>query len=137
MIQDIIKIRPQTQQNYYTGDMECATPVIKPKEKAKHYFRWGLVFHARGKAAEAYKYYEKAIIYHASPLYIKQMGILHHEMGYFDDAIKYLRSAFDIERTLNHNKKSQHQEENQPYTSYSSESSQEELNFQYHYTIEK
>lgn len=138
MIQDIIKIRPQTQKNYYTGKMECATPVVKPIEKAKHYFRWGIVFHARGKAAEAYKYYEKAIIYDASPLYIKQMGILHHEMGYFDDAIKYLRRAFEIEKDMNNSKKVLLKEENPLYTfSVSNKNSQVELNVQYHYTKEK
>ncbi|MFO8235157.1 MAG: tetratricopeptide repeat protein [Bacteroidales bacterium] len=100
MIQDIIKIRPETKQNYYTGKTEFATPVVKPKEKAKYYFNWGLVFHARGKPAEAYKYYEKAITFNALPLYIKQMGILHHEMGYFNDAFRYLRKAFAIEKEL-------------------------------------
>jgi tetratricopeptide (TPR) repeat protein len=100
MIEDIITIRPQTRKNYYTSKLEFATPVVKPKEKAHHYFQWGLIWHGKGKPAEAYKYYEKAIIFHKNPLYLKQMGILHHEMGYFKDALKYLQSAFELEQEI-------------------------------------
>jgi tetratricopeptide (TPR) repeat protein len=98
MLQDLIKINPQSRRNYHTGRFELATPVVKPKEKAKYYFQWALMFHARNKPAEAYKYYEKAILHNKNPLYLKQMAILHHEMGYLRDALKYIRTALDIEK---------------------------------------
>ena len=100
MLEDIVQIRPQSRKSYYTGDLEFATPVANPKGKARHFFQWGLIYHAKGKPAEAYKYYEKAIIHHKRPLYLKQMGILHHEMGYFKDALKYLRTAHNIEKEI-------------------------------------
>ncbi len=100
MIEDIVTISPETKRNYYTEKFEFAYPVRKPREKAKYFFQWGLIYHAKGKPAEAYKYYEKAIIYHRFPLYLKQMGVLHHEMGYFKDALKYLRAAHQIEQEL-------------------------------------
>src|SRR6056297_2250043 len=98
MIEDPVIIRPESKQrNYYTDKFEFATPVSNPKEKARHFFEWGIIFHARGKPAEAYKYYEKAIIHHRLPLYLRQMALLHHEMGYFREALKYMRTAFDLE----------------------------------------
>ena len=99
MLEDIVKIKPQTKKTYHAGSLEFATPVENPKEKARYYFQWGILFHARGKPAEAYKYYEKAIFYHKYPDYLKQMGLLHHEMGYLKDALKYFRVALDIEKT--------------------------------------
>jgi tetratricopeptide (TPR) repeat protein len=98
MLQDLIKIKPQSQKTYHSEWYEFATPVSHPKTKARQYFQWALIFHAREKPAEAYKYYEKAIIHHKRPLYLRQMALLHHEMGYFKDAIAYMRSALDIER---------------------------------------
>ncbi|MFP4621638.1 MAG: hypothetical protein ACLFM7_10020 [Bacteroidales bacterium] len=98
MLQDLIKIKPETKRNYYTGKYEFATPVKKPHEKAKYYFQWGLIFHAQKKPAEAYKYYEKALFHHRRPVYLKQMAILHHEMGYLREALKYIRIAVDIEK---------------------------------------
>ena len=99
MLQDILKITPQTQQNYYPNRYEFATPVVHPRAKAWHFFQWALIFHARKKPAEAYKYYEKALTHHKRPLYLRQMALLHHEMGYFRDATQYLRTALDIEKT--------------------------------------
>jgi tetratricopeptide (TPR) repeat protein len=104
MIEDIVTIRPETKRNYYTEKLEFAFPVKKPREKAKYFFQWGLIYHAKGKPAEAYKYYEKALVYHKFPLYLKQMGILHHEMGYFKDALKYLRAAHKIEQDIQEEK---------------------------------
>ncbi|HKL38218.1 MAG TPA: tetratricopeptide repeat protein [Bacteroidales bacterium] len=98
MLQDIIKISPRIQKNYYAGRYEFATPVVHPRAKAWHFFQWALIFHARKKPAEAYKYYEKALIHHKRPLYLRQMALLHHEMGYFRDATSYLRSALEIEK---------------------------------------
>ena len=98
MLQDLIKIKPQTKRNYYTGKYEFATPVKKPREKAKYYFQWAMIFHAKRKPAEAYKYYEKAIFHHKKPVYLKQMAILHHEMGYLKEALDYIRIAVDIEK---------------------------------------
>lgn len=100
MIEDIVQIRPETRKNYHTEKLEFATPVTSPKQKAQHFFQWGMIHHAKGKPAEAYKYYEKAINHHKNPLYIKQMGLLHHEMGYFKDALKYLRLALAIEKQI-------------------------------------
>ena len=97
MLQDLIRIKPQTQSNYHTQWYEVATPVRNPKAKAKHYFQWAVIHHARKKPAEAYKNYEKAIIHHRHPLYLRQMALLHHEMGYFREALKYMRTAFDLE----------------------------------------
>jgi len=98
MLQDLIKIKPETKRNYYTGKYEFATPVKKPRERARYYFQWGLIFHAKRKPAEAYKYYEKAIFHHKKPVYLKQMAILHHEMGYLREALDYIRIALDIEK---------------------------------------
>jgi tetratricopeptide (TPR) repeat protein len=98
MLQDLIKIKPETKSNYYTSKFEFAIPVKKPKEKAKYYFQWGMIFHAKRKPAEAYKYYEKAIFHHKKPVYLKQMAILHHEMGYLKEALDYIRIAVDIEK---------------------------------------
>lgn len=98
MLQDLIKIKPETKRNYYTGKYEFATPVQKPKERSKYYFQWGLIFHAKRKPAEAYKYYEKAISHHKLPIYLKQMAILHHEMGFLREALQYIRIAVDIEK---------------------------------------
>ncbi|MGM0532543.1 MAG: hypothetical protein ACQER7_14445 [Bacteroidota bacterium] len=98
MLQDLIKIKPETKSNYYTSKFEFAIPVKKPREKAKYYFQWGMIFHAKRKPAEAYKYYEKAIFHHKKPVYLKQMAILHHEMGYLKDALNYIRIAVDIEK---------------------------------------
>ena len=98
MLQDLIKIKPETKRNYHTGKYEFATPVIKPHEKAKYYFQWGLIFHAKRKPAEAYKYYERAIFHHKKPIYLKQMAILHHEMGYLREALKYIRIAVNVEK---------------------------------------
>ncbi len=98
MLQDLIKIKPQTKRNYYTDKYEFATPVRKPREKAKYYFQWAMIFHAKRKPAEAYKYYEKAIFHHKKPVYLKQMAILHHEMGYLKEALNYIRVAVDIEK---------------------------------------
>ena len=120
MIEDPIKIRPESRQkNYYVDKFEFATPVTHPKEKARKFFEWGLVYHARGKPAEAYKNYEKALIHHRLPLYLKQMGILHHEMGYYRDALKYLRSAVNIEKEMyiqKEKEESQRQEESVDYS---------------------
>lgn len=99
MLQDIIKIAPQSKKNYYPGRYEFATPVVHPQTKAWHFFQWALIFHARKKPAEAYKYYEKALIHHKRPLYLRQMALLHHEMGYFRDASQYLHTALEIEKT--------------------------------------
>ncbi|GEM_PF-1578083 len=98
MLQDIIRIKPQSQTNYQPEWYEFATPVVQPRSKAQHYFKWALIFHARRQAAEAYKYYEKAIIHHKKPLYLRQMALLHHEMGYLRDAMKYMRTALDLEK---------------------------------------
>lgn len=98
MLEDIVKIKPQTRKTYHAGSLEFATPVENPKEKARYYYQWGILFHARNKPAEAYKYYEKAIVYHKHPDYLKQMGLLHHEMGYLKDALKYFRVALGIEK---------------------------------------
>lgn len=98
MLQDLIQIQPQAQSNYHTRWFEWATPVRNPRAKARHYFQWALIHHARKKPAEAYKYYEKAIIHHRHPLYLRQMALLHHEMGYFRDALKYMRIAFEVEQ---------------------------------------
>jgi len=111
MLQDLIRIKPQAQSNYHTQWYEMATPVQNPKAKAQHYFQWALIHHARKKPAEAYKYYEKAIIHHRNPLYIKQMALLHHEMGYFSDALKYLRTAFDLEQAALKKKQKQMKEQ--------------------------
>lgn len=97
MLQDLIRIRPQSQKNYHAQWFELATVVSNPKAKAQHYFQWALIHHARKKPAEAYKYYERAIQHHRHPLYIRQMALLHHEMGFFRDALKYLRTAFELE----------------------------------------
>jgi tetratricopeptide (TPR) repeat protein len=99
MLQDIIKIAPQNKKNYHPGRYELATPVVQPRAKAWHFFQWAMIFHARKKPAEAYKYYEKALIHHKRPLYLRQMAVLHHEMGYFRDASQYLQTALEIERT--------------------------------------
>jgi tetratricopeptide (TPR) repeat protein len=98
MLQDLIKIKPQSKKNYYTSRYEFATAVKKPREKAKYYFQWAMIFHAKRKPAEAYKYYEKAILHHKRPVYLKQMAILHHEMGYLKEALAYIRIAVDIEK---------------------------------------
>jgi tetratricopeptide (TPR) repeat protein len=98
MLEDIVKIQPQTDRNYYADSFEFAIPIKHPKEKAAQYFKWGLVFHAKGKPAEAYKWYEKALFLHKNPFYLKQMGILHHEMGYLKDALNYIRTAIEIEK---------------------------------------
>jgi len=120
MIEDPVIIRPESKQrNYYTDKFEFATPVSNPKEKARHFFEWGIIFHARGKPAEAYKYYEKAIIHHRFPLYLKQMGILHHEMGYYRDALRYLRSALDIEKEIKKEKELEEARQKQEATDYS------------------
>lgn len=139
MIEDPVKIRPESRQkNYYTDKFEFATPVINPKQKAEHFFHWGLVFHAKGKPAEAYKYYEKSMIHHQLPLYFKQMGILHHEMGYFRDALKYLRTAVNIEREMNQLKEKEETEKEQEAMDYSAalqinfyNESPQEINYQY------
>ena len=98
MLEDIVKIQPQTDRNYYADTFEFAIPIKHPKEKAAQYFKWGLIFHAKGKPAEAYKWYEKALFLHKNPFYLKQMGILHHEMGYLKDALNYIRTAIEIEK---------------------------------------
>jgi len=98
MLQDLIKIKPQTKRNYYTGKYEFATAVPKPIERARYFFRWGMIFHAQRKPAQAYKYYEKAIFHNKKPLYLKQMAILHHEMNYPKEALEYMRVALDIEK---------------------------------------
>ena len=97
MLQDLIRIKPQSQRNYHTQWFELATVVCNPKAKAQHYFQWALIHHARKKPAEAYKYYEKAIQHHRHPLYLRQMALLHHEMGYYRDAVKYMRTASELE----------------------------------------
>jgi len=139
MLEDIIKIQPQTSQNYYTDSLEFAIPVKKPKEKASHYFKWGLVFHAKGKPAEAYKWYEQAIFLHKSPFYLKQMGILHHEMGYLKDAFKYIRIAVEIEKEIQQEKEAEEKRENENAEMYLTDittplSSDENGGFVYHYT---
>lgn len=111
MLQDLIRIKPQSQRNYHTRWFELATPVHSPKAKARHYFQWALIHHARKKPAEAYKYYEKAIIHHRHPLYLRQMALLHHEMGYFRDALKYMRTAFNLEEAALRRKQQEIQEQ--------------------------
>jgi len=113
MLEDIVKIQPQTDRNYYADTFEFAVPIKHPKEKAAQYFKWGLVFHAKGKPAEAYKWYEKALFLHKNPFYLKQMGILHHEMGYLKDALYYIRTAVDIEREIQQQEAVKEQEQNQ------------------------
>jgi len=98
MLQDLIRIKPQTQRTYHAKWYELATPVRHPRAKAHHYFQWALIHHAKNNPAEAYKYYERAIMHHKHPLYLRQMALLHHEMGYFRDALKYMRTAFDLEQ---------------------------------------
>ena len=139
MLEDIIKIQPQTEKNYYADSLEFAVPVKNPKEKAAHYFKWGLVSHAKGKPAEAYKWYEQALFLDKKPLYLKQMGILHHEMGYLKDAFKYIRIAVKIEKDIQKEKESQaiRKTKNRGmfYTDISSPvSSDENDGFVYHYS---
>ena len=98
MLQDLIKIQPQAQKNYHPARYEFATPVKNPQAIAWQYFQWALISHARKKPAEAYKYYEKAIMHHKRPVYLRQMALLHHEMGYFREALDYLRLALDLEK---------------------------------------
>jgi len=135
MLEDIIKISPQTNRNYYTSIFEFAVPVKHPKEKAAQYFKWGLVFHAKGKPAEAYKWYEKAIFLHKNPFYLKQMGILHHEMGYMKDALNYIRTAVNIEKEIQQKEAAKEKEQAQfaqPDFSVSC-SSDDGTGFVYHY----
>lgn len=110
MLQDLIRIKPQSQRNYHTRWYELATPVRNPKAKARHYFQWALIHHARKKPAEAYKYYERAIVHHRHPLYLRQMALLHHEMGYFRDALRYMRTAFNLEEAALRRKQKEIQE---------------------------
>lgn len=139
MLEDIIKIQPQTDKNYYAGSLEFAVPVKNPKEKAAHYFKWGLVFHAKGKPAEAYKWYEQALFLDKKPLYLKQMGILHHEMGYLKDAFKYIRTAVEIEKDIQKEKVAEAARKNEDPGMYQTDvttpfSSDEHNGFVYHYS---
>jgi tetratricopeptide (TPR) repeat protein len=135
MLEDIVKIQPQTDRNYYADSFEFAVPIKHPKEKAAQYFKWGLVFHAKGKPAEAYKWYEKALFLHKNPFYLKQMGILHHEMGYLKDALFYIRTAVDIEREIQQQEAVKEQEQNQfnQPEFFASGSSANSNEFVYHY----
>ena len=119
MLQDLIRIKPQSRKNYYPARYEFATPVTNPRNKAWHFFQWALIFHARKKPAEAYKYYEKAIQHHKRPVYLRQMALLHHEMGYLRDALLYMRSALDIEKSEYLKKLRQEKQQREHARSYS------------------
>ena len=134
MLEDIIQIQPRKDRNYYAGTLEFAVPVKHPKEKAHHFFRWGILCHARGKPAEAYKWYEKALILDRNPYYLKQMGILHHEMGYLKDALKYIRTAVDMERKA-HEERARQKAQSAEYATHvaSTNNGQENIGLVYHY----